>query len=150
MEIPAGLEDANLLRYEIRFDGRLPQQLKWPMVIASTLYEKEFYKMMVKRYKDIYFSIPKIKQVKTDIMSEIKTVGDAFNVFVARLISQTGQDQIGGFLNELKEAGVFADKNNYSRLKRKIKEVATKADITISDELIRELDDDVKNCGAYV
>ena len=35
-------------------------------------------------------------------------------------------------------------------MKRKIKEVATKADITISDELIRELDDDVKNCGAYV
>ena len=110
VEIPMELEDANLLRYEIRFDGRLPQQLKWPMVIASTLYEREFYKMMVKRYKDIYFSIPKIKQVKTDIMSEIKTVGDAFNVFVARLISQTGQDQIGGFLNELKEAGVFAER----------------------------------------
>ena len=28
VEIPMELEDANLLRYEIRFDGRLPQQLK--------------------------------------------------------------------------------------------------------------------------
>lgn len=83
-------------------------------------------------------------------MSEIKTVSDAFNVFVARLLSQTDQAQIGGFLDELKEAAVFEDRKNYSRLKKKIHEIASKADITISDELIRELDDDIKNCGAYV
>ena len=53
-------------------------------------------------------------------------------------------------LDELKEAGVFSDRKNYSRLKRKIQEVATKANITVSDELIRELDDEVKNCGAYI
>ena len=108
------------------------------------------YRMMVKQYQDRYFTITKLNQVKSNVMSEIKTVSDAFNVFVARLLSQTDQTQIGGFLDELKEAAVFEDRKNYSRLKKKIQEIATKADITVSDELIRELDNEVKNCGAYV
>ena len=83
-------------------------------------------------------------------MSEIKTVSDAFDVLVARLMSQTDQTQIADFLNELKEASVFEDRKNYTRLKNKIQEVATKANLTVSDELMKELDDEVKNCGAYV
>lgn len=83
-------------------------------------------------------------------MSEIKTVRDAFNVFVARLINQSDQTQIGDFLDELKEAGVFDDRKNYTRLKNKIQEVATNANITISDELMKELDDEIKNCGDYL
>ena len=42
-------------------------------------------------------------------MCEIKTVTDAFNVFVARLLSKTDPDQISGFLDELKEGEVFGD-----------------------------------------
>lgn len=150
MECPDGLRGANLLRYEMRLSGRLPQQLKVPMVTASTLYDNSFYRLMVNLYQDSYFSISKLNQVKTNIMSEIKTVRDAYDVFVARLISQSDHNQIRGFLDELKEAGVFADRKNYTRLKNKIQEVATKADITVSDELIRELDDEIRNCGAYV
>ena len=150
MEYPDNLIGANLLRYEMRIDGRLPQQLKVSEVKASTLYQMPFYRMMVKRYQDSYFSISKMNQIKTDIMSEIKTVSDAFDVFVARLISQTDQTQIGGFLDELKGAGVFNDRKNYTRLKKKIQDVATKANITVSDELMRELDNEIRNCGAYV
>lgn len=150
MEIPKNMKELNYLRYEMRFNGRLPQQLGVPKVIASTLTETSFYRMMVERYQDSYFSISRQNQVKTNVMSEIKTVSDAFNVFVARLISQTDPTKIGDFLEELKEAGVFSDRNNYSRLKKKIQEIATKANITVSDELIKELDDDIKNCGAYV
>lgn len=147
---PNNLKEANLLRYEMRLNGRLSYQLRVPEVKASTLYQIPFYRMMVKQYQDRYFTITKLNQVKSNVMSEIKTVSDAFNVFVARLLSQTDQTQIGGFLDELKEAAVFEDRKNYSRLKKKIQEIATKADITVSDELIRELDNEVKNCGAYV
>lgn len=150
MDFPEDLHWANLLRYEMRLNGRLSHQLGVPEVTASTLSELSFYRMMVKRYQDSYFSISKQNQVKTNVMSEIKTPTDAFNVFVARLISQTDKTQIEGFLNELKEAAVFDDRKNYSRLKKKIQEVATKANITISDELMRELNDEIKNCGAYV
>lgn len=150
MEYPVTMENANLLRYEMRLQGRLPYQLGWPEVNASTLYDTTFYRMMVKRYQDNYFSITKQNKVKTDAMAEIKTVSDAFNVFVARLITQNGQTQIAGFLDELKEAGVFTDRKNYSRLKKKILEVATKANFSVSDELIKELDREIQNCGAYV
>ena len=83
-------------------------------------------------------------------MSEIKTVSDALNVLMARLLSQTDKAQIAGFLDELRAAQVFDDNRYYTRLKNKINEVATKTDIVITDELIRELDNDIKNCGAYV
>ena len=112
MPYPEDMKGANLLKYEMRLNGRLPQQLGVPEVTASTLSQTPFYRMMIKRYQDSYFSISKLYQVKTNVMSEIKTVSDAFNVFVARLISQTDQTQIGGFLDELKEAAVFEDRKN--------------------------------------
>lgn len=150
MVLPAGFEDANLLKYEMRLNGRLPQQMGVSDVTASTLSENGFYRLMVKRYQDSYFAISKLNQVKTDVMSEIKTVSDAFDVLVARLINQSDQTQIAAFLEELKEAKVFEDRKNYTRLKKKIQVVAAKAGVTVSDELIKELDDDIKNVGAYV
>ena len=150
MVLPVGFEDANLLKYEMRFNGRLPQQMGVPDVKASTLSESGFYRQMIKRYQENYFAISKLNQVKTDVMSEIKTVSDAFDMLVARLINGSDQTQITAFVEELKEAKVFEDWKNYTRLKRKIQEVATKAGVTTSDELIRELDDEIKNVGAYI
>lgn len=150
MALPVGFDEANLLKYEMRINGRLPQQLGVPEVTAATLSEISFYRLMVKRYQESYFAISKNNQIKTDVMDEIKTVSDAFDVFVARLISQSDQTQIAGFLEELKEAKVFDDRKCYSRLKKKIQEVATKAGVTVSDELIKELDDEIKNIGAYM
>ena len=150
MVLPVGFENANLLKYEMRFNGRLPQQMGIDDVKASTLFESGFYRQMIRRYQDNYFAISKLNQVKTDVMSEIKTVSDAFNVLVARLISGSDQTQITAFVEELKEAKVFDDRKNYTRLKKKIQEVATKAGVTTSNELIKELDDEIKNVGAYI
>lgn len=150
MILPDGFSDVNLLKYEMRYNQRLSQQLGVAEITASTLSEKEFYRQMVRRYQDSYFSISKQKQVKTNVMNEIKTVSDAYDVLVARLISQSDQTQIAAFLEELKEANIFEDRKSYSRLKKKIQEVATKADISVSDELVRELDNEIKNIGAYI
>lgn len=152
MEIPTGLADANLLRYEIRLDGRLPYQLNVPEVTASTLSDRQFYKMVMKHYQDAYSAISKIKRQKDNAMSGIKTVQDAFDCFVGKLISKTGQsqEQIDDFLHELKTADVFKDRVSYTRLRQKLERVASKADLSTADELIKELDDEIKNCGAYV
>lgn len=149
MECPNGLE--NLLRFEIRLNGRLPYQLSVPEIKASTLTDMQFYRMMVEYYINSYFSIPKLNQIKTDDMSDIiKNVTDGVDVYFARKLCQGGLDDLGEYINELKKAGVFSDRKYYSRVKSKILEIATKANITISDELIKELDDEVKNSGAYV
>lgn len=149
---PTDFEDKNLLRYEMRFKGRLAYQLGVPEVKASTLYDRQFYRELVRRYQDSYFSISKINELNPNAMKEIKNVSDAFNIFVARLLSQTEQPQrqIDTFINEIKAAGVFEDKKYYTRLKDKLNEIVTKDNITISNELIKELDDAIKNCGAYV
>ena len=149
---PSDFEDKNLLRYEMRLKGRLAYQLGVPEVKASTLYDRQFYRELVKRYQDSYFSISKINELNPNAMKEIKNVSDAFNIFVARLLSQTEQPQrqIDTFINEIKAAGVFEDKKYYTRLKDKLNEIVTKDNITISNELIKELDDAIKNCGAYV
>ena len=149
---PSDFEDKNLLRYEMRLKGRLAYQLGVPEVKASTLYDRQFYRELVRRYQDSYFSISKINELNPNAMKEIKNVSDAFNIFVARLLSQTEQPQrqIDTFINEIKAAGVFEDKKYYTRLKDKLNDIVTKDNITISNELIKELDDAIKNCGAYV
>ena len=149
MAIPVGFEDVNLLRYEMRFNGKLARQLKLPAVTASTLSESDFYRLLMKQYQDSYFSISKLNQIQVD-MDNIKTPSDAYNVLVALLISQSEQTLITDFFEEMKEAKVFKDRKNYTRLKKKIQEVVNKASVTTSDELIRELDDEIKNVGAYV
>lgn len=150
MALPVGFAGSNLLKYEMRLNGRLPQQMGVSEVTASTLSESSFYRLMVKRYQDSYFSISKQNQIRTNAMSEIKTVSDAFDVLVARLINQSDQTQITAYLEELKEAKVFEDRINYTRLKKKIQAVAAKAGVTVSDDLVKELDDEIKNIGAYV
>ena len=69
---------------------------------------------------------------------------------MARLINQSEKAQISDFLDELRRADVFKDRVSYTRLKQKIESVANMANLTISDELIKELDDEFKNTGAYV
>ena len=71
-------------------------------------------------------------------------------MFVALLMKQTDRAMVEKFLDELKAEGVFDDRKNYYRLKKKIEGVTTKADFFVADELIKELDDEIKNCGAYV
>lgn len=149
MTLPKRHEDANWLRYEIRYEGRLSRYIGFPNVEASTLTTQEFYRLMVKKWQDFYFNISKINQIKTNIMEKIKTVKDAREVFFARLLSQSDPKQIGEFVDELKECHVFADKKYYTRLKSDIQKISNKASVTETDELIKELDDDIKNVGYY-
>ncbi len=150
MPVPDGLKDANLLRCEIRLDGRLPYQIGVPKVTASTLSDRYFYGRLMHLLQEAYFSTTKINRLKDNVMSEIKTVSDAFDVLVARLINQSDKTQITAFMEELKKADVFKNRVDYTRLKQRIERAVNKENLTISDELIKELDDEFKNLGAYV
>lgn len=150
MSLPIGFDGLNLLRYELRLNGRLAHQIGVPMVQASTLYETNFYCKLIKMWQDEYFNIEKMKQIKTTAVNDVKTVKDAFDVLVARLINQSEPEQITAFMDELKTAKVFDDRKYYTRLKNKIIEVANKTKLTVTDSDIKELDDAIKNVGAYI
>lgn len=145
MEIPKGLEDANLLKYELRLNGRLARQLGVQEVKASTLSDKGLFKLLLTKWSEDYFAISKLHTTKTDIMSEIRSPKDAINVFIARLMSKQEKDEIADFISELKRFDVFTDPKSYTRVKSKLKELSSNASLSVTDEDIRELDDCIRN-----
>ena len=80
-------------------------------------------------------------------MGQIKTVGDAVDLFVARLMA-ANPEQAAGFVDELKDARVFSDRKYYTRVKSKLQAIATKTGNPSDDALLRELDDEVKTAMA--
>lgn len=147
--MPYNLNGTNVLRYEIRARGKIASRMKRPEVKAATLADKLFYRDMLGLYTDSYKAIQKVMEVKTDNIGQIKTVSDAFDMFVARLINQSGNGQISAFLDELRGAEVFKDKKYYTRLKKRLQEAAQSGGVTVSDEMLAELDNEIKNVGAY-
>ncbi len=142
MELPPGFGGYNLLKYEIRLNGRLTWQTGWPTVTASTLHDRTFYRYMLDMYKENYFAINKINQT-TNAMESIKTVSDAYDALLSRLAAQCGQTQVEDFLNELKAAKVFKNRIDYTRLRQKIQAAVNKGGAIVPDELVRELNDDI-------
>jgi hypothetical protein len=69
---------------------------------------------------------------------------------MALLINESNPNTIDDFINGLKSADVWDDKKNYTRLKNKLKNIATCHDTAVKDELIKELDDEIKNWSAYM
>ncbi|NQU51763.1 MAG: hypothetical protein HQ522_04420 [Bacteroidetes bacterium] len=54
------IQGRNTLRVELRFRNRLREQLNRPSITAGLLYDETFYRELVERWKDEYFSIQKI------------------------------------------------------------------------------------------
>ena len=149
-ELPNVYTDVNLLRYESRWCTRLPQQFKEPQVIGETLYNRAFYCKAVKYWGDNYFSIDKKKRFKAEVMNEIKTVKDAVNYISAFAIGRLPPDEIQQILEEMKANKVFEDKKYYSRLNQHLKKLSSNEKIMEADELVKELDSEVKNVLAYM
>ena len=148
MVLPNGFDNANLLKYEIRLDGRLTQQLGQASITGRDLFDRTFYGKVLHRWQEEYFNIKKQGQ-KTRDMNDIKTVTEAFNALVAELIASADKAQITAFMDELKAANVFADRKYYTRLKQRIDQVAAKGCLSLESEDVKELDNEIKNAGAY-
>lgn len=148
--LPTIFEESNLLRYESRWNRRLPQQFKEPKVIGESLYDSRFYKKTVQSWADNYFNIQKKRKLRFDAMQNIKNVTDAMNYLTAFAIGRLPPDEVQELLDELKANKVFSDAKYYTRLRQKIKKLTTDNNIMEADELVKELDGEVKNVLAYM
>lgn len=148
--LPNVYSGANLLRYESRWCTRLPQQFKEPEVIGESLHDSAFYRKAIKLWADNYFSIQKRRRFKKDAMDNITTVKDALNYISAFAIGRLPPDELQQILEDLKANKVFADKKYYSRLNQHLKRLATNDKVLEIDDLVRELDGEVKNVLAYM
>lgn len=148
-ELPQGFEDCNLLKYELRFNGSIGKQLKWGEVTGKTLYDRGFYKRLINIYQQEFAKIVKLPQPTTKITESIKSVGDGVEVLLSRLIRQSGVEVIDSYIDELKSMNAFAERANYSRLRKKLTAITGKT-FTGDDALIREMENGVMNRCLYV
>ena len=150
MPIPAGFEDKNILRVELRLNGSLAKQMGVAEVKASTLYDRQFYSKIRGRFINTYFSITKINKLNANFMESIKTPRDAVDGFLGLMLSKAGQgmQEIDSYLEELKANQVFSERINYKRTRDALYKAASKAKLSSKDELVAELDDAFTNLKA--
>ena len=82
-------------------------------------------------------------------MENLKTVSDCVAYICAFALQRVPAEELQQIISELKEAKVFNNRTDYTRLRKKIKDIATKADITEADVLVKELDEEVRQVLAY-
>ncbi len=66
------------------------------------------------------------------------------------MLGQSGKDVITDYLEELKQNNVFKDSKYYTRIKNALLEIGNNPKMAVSDEDIKELDNEVKNVGDYI
>lgn len=147
--LPIGFEDANLLKYELRLRGRIAQRLGVNDVTASSLSDTFIYGKLVNMYQSEYMAIHKQRKADNN-MKSIKTVSDACEVLLGRLINDGEQGKIERYIEELKHEGIFANSTYYTRVKKKLLVAVDKASGGCVDNVIKELDNDINNLGAYI
>lgn len=149
-EVPVEYRGGNLLRYELRLRNRLPQMLKVGAVRAADLYDVGFYGRIAGMWRDQYFSISKRRVLEIDEKSQIKTVSDGFNAYVALLHQQAGEMPPEDFISNLRANGKMTDRQNASRLRARINKAIHSAGFTMADNDIKELDDAVNEAAARI
>lgn len=148
--LPDGLNGQNILRYELRFKHRLPQQIGWHETItANTLYDRQFYKKMVSLYRESYFAIGKRKMMKQTALREVKNPKDAMQCLVGLLLCQADTNTITDFMGQLSTANVL-DRLQLYRFKQMIERATTKGMHMEEDSLILELDNQIVNACLYL
>lgn len=149
IEIPDVYAGSNLLRYESRWNTRLPQQFKEPMIKGFTLFDRAFYNKVISQWANNYFMIEKKNTIKADALDKVKTVSDAVDLIFATALQRIPANEIQGILEELKNRNAFSDRIYYTRLKNKLKDITSKAVISETDDLVKELDGEVRQILAY-
>ena len=149
MPIPVGFEDSNFLRVELRLNGSIAKQMGMADVVASTLYDRQFYAKLRSRFINTYFSISKLNKLNANFMAEIKNPRDAVDGFLGLMLAKVGGVQeIDTYIEELRANKVFADRIYYKRTRDALYKAASKAKLSAKDELVAELDDCFLNLKA--
>lgn len=147
--LPDGLNGQNILRYELRFKHRLPQQIGWHETItAATLYNRQFYKKMVGLYRESYFAISKRKMMKQTALREVKNPKDAMQCLIGLLLCQADTETVADFMGQLSTAKVL-DRVQFYRLGQMIERATAKGKYLEEDSLILELDNQIINACLY-
>lgn len=144
--IPEQFKGKNVLRYEQRYTGHLSRVLKLPPIKGASLYDEEFYSLIVNRWRDTYNKINKINDTNLNINS-MGTSRDFDRLCRLALMERAGGEiALIEQINELRKKGVITSKQAHD-IRQKIKRAASlKGEIVTPNENIQELDRLIKDC----
>jgi hypothetical protein len=147
--LPTIYQNANLLRYEMRYKGRLAKQFNINEITGATLYNDNFYIGIIDRWVKEYLSIDKVQRLTLTNMDNIKKPNEAFDAICGIAFLKMGQSEIEEILNDIKAKKTFTDPKSYTRLKDMVKKVMNKPEISEKSDLIQELDQNIKEIKQY-
>ena len=139
-KIPELYDGKNVLRYEIRFEHRLPQTLNVPNVTGRLLFDEAFYIGLVQKWRGFYLNIKKINDI--DLNFEIMTTKrDLYKVGLLTLVEQRGgQLQFIEQINEAAKRGELTKKQAHDLREAVMNACKVKGDIVKPNQTIQELD----------
>ena len=143
LALPEVWNSQNVLRYEMRFTSRLPNQFNQAEVTASSLSDEKFYMVVFDKWLTEYEAINKLNSINFNlsVMNSPKDFWKQMNLMAIIVI---GQDKIIEEVENLRHQKAFDKPEYYSRLKREIKELCKTPEMTESSDLIQELDQKIK------
>ena len=144
--IPAAFIGDNLLRFELRYIGRIKEQFG-KIVNAGHLSNEQFYIELGKRWLKEYQNIYKNRKPNLNY-SEMKSPKDYWKQINLQYINSIGLDEALRQVDEMKAKQVFEKPEYYSRLKKEIKELGCNPNLSETSELIEELDKKINRVKA--
>jgi hypothetical protein len=149
LPVPVFYQNRNVLRYEMRFTGRLLSQFNVPELRAEMLYDERFYMNIINRWHEHYKTINKIRETNIIDYTMIKTKEQLKTQAVLFLVDMQGGEL--EFLNKLDEAqkkGELTKKQKFD-LKTLITDACKSKVLTTESDVITELDKKIKEAVKY-
>lgn len=143
--MPTEIRGENLLRYEARWKGKLHKRFNVPEVKGKHLYDEQFYQMLVQEWANLYYSIEKKTVISEDeALQQVKTVDDATTYTLAKALHFAPVTMVDDIEQVLKANNIFKHTQDYSRYRKKIKQVTNVSGMMHEAEPAQELDEKVK------
>ncbi len=142
--IPELYAGRNVLRYEIRYTKRIPQQLNRPYVTAADLYNRAFFDDMLHRWRDTYRAIQKIND-KIPEFDMIRRKSDLYRLGVLLAAeAEGGKQALNRRIKRMQADGKLTKKQAHD-LKDAVDEACKpRPGFTSTSEAIEELDGKIR------
>jgi hypothetical protein len=148
LSLPDVWNGQNVLRYEMRFKSRLPNQFNQAEITASSLSDEKFYITIFDKWLAEYEAINKLNSINFN-KSNMNSPKDFKKQLELFAINMIGQDKIMQEIENLRHQKAFDKPEYYSRLKKEIKELCKTPEMTASSDLVAELDKKIKASKRY-
>ena len=143
--IPELYKNRNVLRFELRYKQRLRQQFNRPEIKAGLLYDEDFYRQLIKQWKNEYLAIQKINS-KVNSMKPTGSTKELVENLALFSILEAGQPQVLNLIKQWQETGEI-DKHQAQRHRDFIKKLSSKKMDEEGNDLINELTRKVKEAA---